>query len=128
MRRWRRRSPSGLAPRRTLAWAASSWTVLGRLVRFLDGLPHPPATPAMLTAAQVDAYMRHRVRVVGPWAWEELTDVPLLLRQPALREHLGPAVLNYLARRVDKRRKLPGESGYPNRDPMGLRWGRRRLS
>lgn len=98
--------------RRTLASAASSWTILQRLVRFLDGVPHAPATPAMLTAAQVDAYMRHRVRVVGPWAWEELTDVRLLLRQPALREHLGPAVLNYLARRVDKRRKLPGESGY----------------
>jgi hypothetical protein len=98
--------------RRTQASAASSWTILQRLVRFLAGLPHPPATPAELTAAQVDAYMRQRVRVVGPWAWEELTEVRLLLRQPGLREHLGPAVLNYLARRVDKRRRLPGESGY----------------
>jgi hypothetical protein len=102
--------PSGT--RRTLASAASSWTIVQRLVRFLAGLPDPPATPAVLTAAQVDAYMRHRVRAVGPWAWEELTEVRLLLRQPALREHLGPAVLNYLARRVDKRRRLPGESGY----------------
>jgi hypothetical protein len=31
--------------RRTLASAASSWTVLRRLVRFLDGLPHPRQPP-----------------------------------------------------------------------------------
>jgi hypothetical protein len=62
--------------RRPLSSAAGSWTTLGRFLRFLDGLPQPPLTPRELTAAQVDAYLRHRVRSpLGQWAWEELIEL-----------------------------------------------------
>jgi hypothetical protein len=100
--------------RRTLSSAAASWGVLGRFVRFLDSLPQPPATPRELTAVQVDAYLRHRVRSpLGQRAWDELIELRLLAGQPPLRDLVDAKVLNYLARRVDKTGgRLPGRSGY----------------
>lgn len=73
--------------RRTLSSAAGSWTTVGRFLRFLDGLPRPPETPRELTAAQVDTYLRHRVRsAVGQRAWEELTELRQLFRQLSMRD------------------------------------------
>jgi hypothetical protein len=100
--------------RRTLSSATVSWGVLGRFVRFLDSLPQPPATPRELTAVQVDAYLRHRVRSPrGQRAWEELIELRLLVGQHPLRDLVDDKVLNYLARRVDKSGgRLPGRGGY----------------
>jgi hypothetical protein len=99
--------------RRTLSSAAGSWSTLGRFLRFLDDLPQPP-TPRELTAAQVDAYLRHRVRSpLGQRAWEELIELRQLFRQPSMRDLVDGKVGNYLARRVDKTGgRLPGRSGY----------------
>jgi hypothetical protein len=98
--------------RRTLASATVVWDVLRRFVRFLATLPQPPAVPQQLSAADVDTYMRHRVRAVGAsWAWQELIDLRLLFGCPPLPNLVSAKVMDYLARRVDKGR-LPTKPGY----------------
>ncbi|NGY65082.1 hypothetical protein G7043_39835 [Lentzea sp. NEAU-D13] len=98
--------------RRTLASAATTWGAVIRFVRFLAGLPSPPVVPQELTATQVDAFLRHRIDALGAtWAWRELSPLRLIVRQPALRDLLSPAVLTYLGRR-DMNTKKPGAPGY----------------
>lgn len=98
--------------RRTLASAATAWGVLSRFVRFLAGLPNPPAAPEQLTAAQVDAFLLDRVGALGAaWAWRELSMLRLIVRRAPLRELVSATVLTYLARRSTNT-KAPGAPGY----------------
>ena len=64
----RRVGPAG--SRRTQASARTIWNTMCRFIRFLDELPAPPATPQQLTAIQLDAYLRGRIRALrGRWGF-----------------------------------------------------------
>lgn len=107
-----RTGPAGT--RRTLASARGGWQVLGHLLRSLAELDCPPATPAELTAIQLDAYMRRRVRETGPWQWDQLNELRALLRVPPLGDQLDGRVLDYLSQRVRKIYEIPAarRTGY----------------
>lgn len=98
--------------RRTLASASTAWGVLARFIRFLAGSPVPPSVPQQLTAAHLDAFVRSRVRAMGPSAaHSEVAPVRLTLRQAPLSDLMSPRVVDYLARPMAKH-KRPVSVGY----------------
>ncbi len=106
----RRVGPAGT--RRTLASANSLWGTLSRFIRFLDNLAAPPATPQELTAVQVDAYIRSRIRSLGGvWGFSDVMEVRPVLVELPLRDLLDPSVHNYLDYRRSRKRP-PSLTGY----------------
>ena len=95
----RRVGPAG--SRRTQASANTTWTTMCRFIRFLDELPAPPATPQQLTAIQLDAYLRGRIRALrGRWGFSDFLELRRLLQEPPLQDLLSPSVVNYLDQRT----------------------------
>lgn len=98
---------------RTRSAAGSVWVLVGRFVRFLAGLDHPPADLAELTAGHVRGYRWHRARtcndhtVVG-----ELRGLRLLLSQVMPPERLRPEVPAELAQRRPLGMRPTGRPGY----------------
>ena len=69
--------------------------------------------PQQLTAIQLDAYLRGRIRALrGRWGFSDLLDLRRLLQEPPLQDLLSPSVVNYLDQRTVQLRhpSLPGYS------------------
>jgi hypothetical protein len=106
----RRVGPAG--SRRTQASARTTWSTMCRFIRFLDELPEPPATPRQLTAIQLDAYLRGRIRALrGRWGFSDFLELRRLLQEPPLQDLLSPSVVNYLDQRTVNQRH-PSLTGY----------------
>ena len=85
---------------RTLAAATAGWGSLGRLVRFLGTLPHPPVTPDQLTPAHLEDFYAHRVRTAPTAALRELAEARILFTSSALRDLVAVEVLDHVQRRL----------------------------
>ncbi|MFJ5100801.1 hypothetical protein [Streptomyces sp. NPDC088554] len=106
----RRIGPSGTV--RTLASARSCWEPVQRFMRFLAQLPNPPAHPGELTAAQMEAFYRHRCETNQQvLAWHEVRKVGQFLELPPLRDVVASEVLDFVARRYERHRSA-GKPGY----------------
>lgn len=84
---------------RTLASAQGSWGALGRLMRFLEQRPRPPASPARLTAADVQAFHRHLQGRRKSNVWPEVRLIALIMESRPLRDLLAQDVLDFLGQR-----------------------------
>ncbi len=85
---------------RTLASAENVWRVLVRLVRFLDGLAHPPRDVTCLTVRHLRRFELHRRRACKPPnAARELRVLRQLLGGVTLRDRLRPEVVDWLGQR-----------------------------
>lgn len=86
--------------RRTRASVHSSWGSLGRLMRFLDQLPHRPETPSALTAAHLEDFRVFRSAAVGhAYAWNDLREAGRVLLTEPLRLQMAVEIVDYLSRR-----------------------------
>ncbi|WP_218952312.1 hypothetical protein [Amycolatopsis anabasis] len=105
-----RTSPAGGL--RTAVSAKAGWASAARFVRFLDTLPRPPAGPAALTCAHVEAFQRFRAATAGErYAGREMREVGKLLKSAALRDLVPDAVLEVADRRVVNTQPTP-KPGY----------------
>lgn len=101
---------------RTAGSVHSTWECVARFVRFLNTLAAPPASPADLTVAQLDAFQRDRVQAVGQtYAWREVRRCGLLLRCTALRTLVSADVLDYACQRGNDL-QLPPKTGYSDNE------------
>jgi len=97
---------------RTRTSAVNMWGCLGRWMRFLAGLPTPPAVPDQLTAAHVEAFVRFRTAQAGDaTARKDTQDIKLLLDMDAIVPLLAPAARDSLHRRHQRSRAF-GRAGY----------------
>jgi hypothetical protein len=97
---------------RTRTSAAGMWWCLGRWMRFLDGLPTPPADPGRLTAAHVEGFLRLRTVQAGEeTALRDVGDIKLLLDMDAIVALVPPEARDALARRQPRSRSA-GQAGY----------------
>jgi hypothetical protein len=97
---------------RTLASARTSWEPVGRLLRFLARLPHPPEHPGELTASQMEAFYQHRAETnQQAHAWHDVRAVGQLLELAPTRGLVDPEVLDFVARR-NERPRTQGRPGY----------------
>jgi hypothetical protein len=85
---------------RTLASAENVWRVLGRLVRFLDGLSDPPREVTCLTVRHLRRFELHRRQACKPSnAARELRVLRQLLGGITLRDRLRPELVDWLGQR-----------------------------
>ncbi|MCX4596981.1 hypothetical protein OG819_47345 [Streptomyces sp. NBC_01549] len=105
-----RTGPSGGL--RTRTSASGAWWCLGRWMRFLAGLPAPPADPGRLTAAHVEGFVRFRTAQAGEeTAFKDVQDIKLLLDMDAIVSLLAPEAQDSLVRRQPRSRGF-GQAGY----------------
>jgi hypothetical protein len=80
---------------RTLASSLGTWYVIARFMRFLAERPKPPATPAQLTRADIEAFYR---RNDGPRCagGDEMRRITLLFAVSPLRELTSADVNDYV--------------------------------
>lgn len=101
---------------RTLASVRHAWGVVGRLLRFLDSLPVPPADPSGLTAEHLEGFFRHRVATTSEaYAAREVRDLGNLVRLAPLNAMVPPAAREYVNRRWDSN-WLVSKPGYSPRE------------
>jgi len=109
-----RTGPTGSV--RTLATAQNDWAVIHRLLCFLGGLKHPPASPARLAVGHLRRFQLHRQRTCNPRVVaNELRAVRLLLGHPSTRPGLRAEVAGWLDRRWEHPPR-PGSAGYSERE------------
>lgn len=117
--RWHSAVAAALAARtgpaggtRTRASAREVWNALSRLLRFLAGVPVPPWTPALLTAAHLDLYVQHRLKTSRRnYVLASVAELSRLFQHGPLRDQLAPEAAEFLAQRTLDM-KSPGRSGY----------------
>jgi hypothetical protein len=101
---------------RTLASAQHEWGPVGRLLRFLDNLPHPPHDVAGLTARHLRQFQLHREQTRNPLSISnELRAVRRLLDEITPQDRLRPEVVEWCASRRPERQR-PGRPGYSERE------------
>jgi hypothetical protein len=97
---------------RTRTSAVGMWWCLGRWMRFLAGLPTPPADPGQLNAAHVEGFARLRAAQAGEeTALKDVQDIKLLLDMDAIVSLLAPEAQDSLFRRQPRSRSF-GQAGY----------------
>jgi hypothetical protein len=97
---------------RTLGSASGCWGSLARFIRFLSTVDRAPATPAMFTAAHMEAFYQHRcTTLTARGAQMDVRSIGRLLAEDSVREHIAAEALDYAARRHPSRE--PGDGGVP---------------
>jgi hypothetical protein len=100
---------------RTLAGTRTAWAVLARLVRFLDGLVHPPREVTQLTARHLRRFELHRQQTCNPHSvTRDLRVVRRLLEAITPRDRLRPDVLEWSGHRWRDHR--PAVAGYSEQE------------
>jgi len=100
---------------RTLASAQSAWGLLGRLVRFLDGLAHPPREVTRLTARHLRRFELHRRQTCNRKSVaNELRTLRLLLGGITPQDRLRPEVADWLWQRWGEHGS--GTAGYSEQE------------
>lgn len=107
--------PSGT--RRTAASVDHVWAPVGRVLRFLDTLPEPPAELPMLTAVHLSAFMEsagsaptHRTRL------RDLRALRSLMEQDVMRGQVTTEVMDFLASRAYEVKSFAPRPGYSDRE------------
>jgi hypothetical protein len=98
---------------RTLTSAKGAWEMLGRLVRFLDGLARPPRDVTRLTARHLRRFELRRRQTCNPRSVaHDLGNVRRLLCSITPQSRLRPDVMDWLGQRCPCKRRsgVPGYS------------------
>ncbi len=110
----RRTGPGGGL--RTLASAHNTWAVLKRLLRFVASQPDPPDSPANLTRARIEAFLRHRSATIGNGsAWAEVRAAGRLLAALPPDRAVREEVLDFVFQRVEGL-VFPVKTGYSDHE------------
>jgi hypothetical protein len=91
---------------RTFSAATTGWGSLGRLMRFLSTLPHPPTVPEQARPEHLKAFYRQRIADAPAAAVRDMAEARMLFLLSALRERLPADVLDHVQRRLPALRAL----------------------
>ena len=101
---------------RTLASANGAWAITKRLLRFLALQPERPFSPADLTRADMERFLRHRSATIGSTgAWGEVRHAGRLLASLPAESRANQDVLDFVFQRVEGL-AVPVKTGYSDNE------------